>query len=119
VAGRVEIGVRVVQPVAAGAGIAPAVPAIAPSGRDYLLFKLQNGRRAEHAAAELHTPLEALSVEALRQPLRTDDEVLRGAYLVDQRAVARFRGVVERLQLTHPDVAILCTGPWPPYSFVN
>ena len=42
-----------------------------------------------------------------------------GAYLVDERAVEPFRGVVERLQLSHPDTAILCTGPWPPYSFVN
>jgi hypothetical protein len=45
--------------------------------------------------------------------------VLRNAYLVERRVVPRFRAVVERLQLAHPEVAILCTGPWPAYSFVS
>ena len=123
VTGRVELGVRVLQPVLVDAGnVKPssvATATVVASGREYLLGKLQTANRIDHAAAELHAPLEAMSVETCRQPLRGDDEVLRSAYLVDQRIVGRFRGTVERLQLTHPDVAILCTGPWPAYSFVN
>jgi hypothetical protein len=47
------------------------------------------------------------------------DELLRASYLVERTAVPQFRSVVERLQRIHPEVAILCTGPWPPYSFVD
>jgi hypothetical protein len=117
VQGRVEIGVRALQPASNGAhGVATVA---ASTGRDYLLAKLHDGRRLDRAATELHSPLEAMAVEACRQPLRSEDEILRGAYLVDQRVIARFRAAVDRLQRAHPDVAILCTGPWPPYSFVQ
>jgi hypothetical protein len=116
VSGRVELGVRALQ--TAGASRTP-VATVAATGRDYLMDKLETGRRADHAAAELHAPLEALADEARRQSPRGGDEVLRGAYLVDQRVVERFQGAVEGLQRSHPGVAILCTGPWPPYSFVN
>jgi hypothetical protein len=121
VSGRVELGVRALQPaiVTPINGARPVAAIAASSGRDYLLGKLQDGLRVDRAAAQLHTPLEGIAVEARRQPLRGDDEILRGSYLVDQRVVGRFRGAVERLQRTHPDVAILCTGPWPPYSFVH
>jgi hypothetical protein len=108
VAGKVELGVRALQPTE------PVAPA-APTGRAYLTGKLQGS----HRAAQLHAPLEALAAAARRHPRRGSDEVLRSAYLVDRTAVDPFRRAVERLQLTHPDVAILCTGPWPPYSFVS
>lgn len=121
VAGRVELGVRAVHPapVASREGAVAGVAAGATTGRDYLLAKLRDGRRVDHAAAELHAPLSELAAAACRQTPRTADEILRGAYLVDQRVVGRFRGAVERLQRAHPDVSILCTGPWPPYSFVQ
>jgi hypothetical protein len=38
---------------------------------------------------------------------------------VERTLLPRFRTEVQRLQRTHPDVAVLCTGPWPPYSFVD
>ena len=40
-------------------------------------------------------------------------------YLVPEDAVPEFRGVVERLQAAHPDLGLVCTGPWPPYSFAT
>jgi hypothetical protein len=112
VAGRVELGVRAL----ARNGAPEPVPPPA-SGRDYVLAKLRGDRRAEGEAAALHTPLAALAADARRQPPRGSDELLRGAYLVERPAVARFRATVERLQSAHPEAAILCTGPWPPYSF--
>jgi hypothetical protein len=105
VAGRVELGLRVAQHA--------AVP-VGASGRDYVMAKLHEGREAD----ALHDPLAALAVEARLQPARGGDELLRAAYLVDRREVPRFRATVERLQSAHPDAAILCTGPWPPYSFM-
>jgi hypothetical protein len=111
--GRVELGVRVLDE-------APAAVADEPrSGRDYVLGRLQDSRRAEHATAALHEPLAVLARDAVRQPLRAADELLRGAYLVDRAGVPRFCTGVQRLQAEHPDMAILCTGPWPAYSFVG
>ena len=41
------------------------------------------------------------------------------AFLVPRDRVAPFRDLVNRAADAHPDVALLCTGPWPPYSFVS
>jgi hypothetical protein len=118
---RVEIGIRAMQPPAAhdvnGAGSATSARD-AMSGRAYLEGKLRNGRRVEREAAALHEPLAALAAASIRHAGRQPDELLRVSYLVDRVAVARFRATVERLQRADPGVAILCTGPWPPYSFV-
>jgi hypothetical protein len=106
VRGRVELAVRALQPVPEGA---------AGSGREYLHAKLAG----ERSSAALHEPLAALAVAARRWPKPAPGELLRAAYLVEQPAVGRFRGAVERLQREHPEAALLCTGPWPAYSFVE
>jgi hypothetical protein len=122
VRGRVEVGVRAMQPIDAHFRGAPeperSTPA-ATTGREYLQAKLRDGQRVEGEAAAVHEPLARLAVASARQPARAPDELLRASYLVDRGVVGRFRGTVERLQKTHPGVAILCTGPWPPYSFVT
>jgi hypothetical protein len=105
VSGRVELGVRA---LARERAPAPA----AASGRDYVLAKL----RGEGEAAALHAPLAELAADA-RLLSGRGEELLRGAYLVERPEIARFRAAVERLQTAHPEAAILCTGPWPPYSF--
>jgi hypothetical protein len=120
VRGKVEVGVRAMQPLDSEAlAVDPPAPAPATTGREYLEMKLRNGQRVAREVATLHEPLAGLAVEAIRQPARGPDEVLRAAYLIESSMLARFRGSVERLQRTHPGVAILCTGPWPPYSFVT
>jgi hypothetical protein len=102
--GRVELGVRA----------RAEAPAAAGSGRDYLLAKLRASRHAD----ALHEPLAGLAADAVRRPPRGADELLCGAYLVDGGEVARFRAATQDLQDAHPETAILCTGPWPAYSFV-
>jgi hypothetical protein len=116
VRGRVEVGVRAMRPARVAA--AEKVP-LRPSGRDYIEAKLRNGRLAQREASMLHDPLSALAVEARRQHARTADELLRASYLIESAALARFRSAVARLQRAHPEIAILCTGPWPPYGFVG
>jgi hypothetical protein len=118
VRGRVELGVRAMHREPPDPPSVTAPPTAA-SGREYLLGKLRDGHRAEHAAALLHEPLSALAADARRQTTRGPDEVLRASYLVERTLLPRFRTEVERLQRTHPEVAVLCTGPWPPYSFVD
>jgi hypothetical protein len=65
-----------------------------------------------------HDPLARLAVAVSRRPAGAPAELFRASYLIEQPVMARFRDEVERLQRTHPDIAIVCTGPWPPYSFV-
>ena len=43
----------------------------------------------------------------------------RGAYLVRREDVAAFVTRVAALEEANEDLSLLCTGPWPPYSFVG
>ena len=55
-----------------------------------------------------------------REHVRQDGaELLRAAYLVDRGGVDAFVAAVRRLQHEHRELSILCTGPWPPYSFAE
>jgi hypothetical protein len=49
----------------------------------------------------------------------SSSERLAPSYLVERETVADFRSLAQRLQGEHQEVAILCTGPWSPYSFVD
>jgi hypothetical protein len=41
------------------------------------------------------------------------------AYLVDQERISEFVALVEQLDARLDDVELVCTGPWPPYSFAE
>jgi gas vesicle protein GvpL/GvpF len=94
---------------------APARAPAATGGGQYLRAKLSTAR----TVTALHETLAALAVAARRWPERAPSELLRASYLVERPAVPEFRGAVERLQREHPEAALLCTGPWPAYSFVD
>lgn len=68
---------------------------------------------AEHA---VHGPLRALARDTA---IRPGDDLFRAAYLVDRGMTGSFVRTVRRLQERNPGLAVLCTGPWPPYSFAN
>jgi hypothetical protein len=98
VRGAVELSVRVV-------GDRPP----ATSGTEFI--------RGRAEVAALHERLSQAARDSARRPARAAGELLRGAYLVDRGATDEFVALVERLQAEHPDLRVLCTGPWPPYSF--
>lgn len=100
VRGRVEVAVRVIEP-----------PPTWLDGRAYLA-------RREKAAA-MHETLAGFAVAAARGPERGDPELLRGSYLVEQRGLQAFTAAAEALQREHPETSLVCTGPWPAYSFVG
>ena len=106
VRGAVELAVR------ARANEAEAALPATRNGREYLAARLGRSR----AAVELHEPLAALARASVIQP---GDELLRAAYLVDRDAAAAFIERVRDLQRAHPELALVCTGPWPPYSFAE
>ena len=41
------------------------------------------------------------------------------AFLVPRECIESFGKVVGEVANAHPELALLCTGPWPPYSFVS
>jgi hypothetical protein len=106
VRGAVELAVR--AEASSPGDLAPT----GTSGAEYIRAK---AHRTE-AARLLHEPLAFLARESV---IQAGPELLRAAYLVDREAVDGFVGLVRRLQETHDGLRILCTGPWPPYSFAQ
>jgi hypothetical protein len=84
----------------------------AENGIEYMRGKV---RRTE-AARLLHDPLAFMARDSV---VRSGAELLRAAYLVDREAVEGFVSLVRRLQEAHAGLDVLCTGPWPPYSFAQ
>jgi hypothetical protein len=68
------------------------------------------------SAEALHGRLSALARASARHE---GSELLRAAYLVDRAGVNGFVTAVRELQREHTALSILCTGPWPPYSFTE
>jgi hypothetical protein len=105
VRGRLEMGVRVALPTCNARPV---------TGRAYLSGKLDRQRMALRLADDLHHALGPLAVG--RRLLATSPD-LRVAYLVEAERVADFR---ERIQtLPGAPAEVVCTGPWPAYSFVT
>jgi Gas vesicle synthesis protein GvpL/GvpF len=67
-------------------------------------------------AMRLHEALGPLARESVLQPSR---EMVRAAYLVDRGDVDAFVARVRELEAAHPELALVCTGPWPPFSFAE
>ncbi len=89
------------------------------SGAEYIRAKARLVARHEAGVRTLHEPLDALARESVVRPPRPPSELLRGAYLVDRSAVGSFTALVARAQQASPELRLLLTGPWPPYSFVE
>jgi hypothetical protein len=75
--------------------------------------------QAASQAAELHEPLAALAAQSTCKVLTTPRMLLTATYLVEHAGVEAFRRELERLHANSPHLGFLCTGPWPPYSFVS
>lgn len=132
VCGRVELGLRVLWDGGESRLVAPdrskcmGRQASEMGGRSYLLTRLEEKRqtqiwrqRAEVLAAELHLSLAHLAAESTYQVLVTPRMLLVAAYLVERDYVTTFQQIVNTLKTVYPTLDLLCTGPWPPYSFVS
>jgi Gas vesicle synthesis protein GvpL/GvpF len=115
VRGRVELDVRALRLRT----VTPAKRRTYETGPGYLRARLELLDRDEMAAAAIHAPLAAMAVADSRHRKRAPRELLRASYLVERSAVGEFGTEARRLQREHTDLAILCTGPWPPYSFAD
>jgi hypothetical protein len=79
----------------------------------------EHRQQAESLATQIHQPLAQLAIESRKQVLRTPKLLLSAAYLVDREGAGAFEGQVEALRAAWPELRLLCTGPWPAYSFVT
>ena len=106
VRGAVELAVR------ARERETPSLPEVAPSGSAYLRAKALRG----DVARRLH---EQLADHARASVVRSGSELLRAAYLVSRDDVASFVALVDELQSDNAELDLVCTGPWPAYSFAE
>ena len=110
VRGCVEMGVRVVREDAGGDDASQ-------SGREYMHRRLAAVREAELVAADLDAAVANVTRGGSRSVTASGDLVVSVAYLVPREAADSFRAAVETLGGDRRDVAYVCVGPWPPYSF--
>jgi len=108
VRGCVELAVRV-EPSS------PWPTVAARTGIGYLGAKLERRRAARSLAEQALSPLDALAVASRR--LAPSAAGLRASYLVPSARVERFADAVRGL--CDRGLRVSCTGPWPPYSFVE
>jgi gas vesicle protein GvpL/GvpF len=110
VRGCVEFGLRALAPERSSGDEVPA------SGHDYMRLRLAEAKQRDRLAGEVHEALAPLSRETVRSR-GGPAELLRAAYLVTEDKAGAFCEQVDRLTSRHPELTLICTGPWPPYSF--
>jgi hypothetical protein len=112
-----ELGVRAVfhEPQQAQ----PTAVSAAGPGTVYMLSRLEQERRSAATATRIHEPLAAIARESTRRTGSPSAGVLNAAYLVDRDMIDAFRTRVEELAEDVDEAALVCTGPWPPYSFTS
>ena len=114
VRGHVELGLRAFPARRSHADLDPGER----TGRDYLLARAADHRRADEAALHLHAPLAEFAPASRLRERPAPPAVLVAAYLVESDGVAEFRARAEELAARHDHLHAVVTGPWPPYNFV-
>lgn len=115
--GAVELGVRASWPPAEAP--APEPPAGPDAGTSYMLARVARDTRARNLAVRIDQQLGDLARAARYRVLTRPTFPVTAAYLVDRERAAEFVSRVEELQAAIDDTELVCTGPWPPYSFVG
>jgi hypothetical protein len=122
VAGRVEMGIRVLweRP-----GVEAPAPKEVHSGTEFLERKrrelrAEEGRRreAEELLGEIDRQLAPLALPTARSVLALPDVAGTLAHLVQRSEVPRYLQDVEGARASLPHVRLRLSGPWAPYSFV-
>ncbi len=99
------------------------------SGIEYMQARLQEElqvhavrQKAEILATALHATLQSLAKEDHYQVTPTPGLLFKAAYLIERDQLDVFQQEVQNLTATHKlsdEQKFLCTGPWPPYSFIR
>jgi len=113
VSGAVEVGVR------AALAEDPSEPGASESGTAYLLALKRRDELARAIAGRIAAALRPLSRESRIEEAWGPGGTLASAHLVGRERVAEFRQRAEQLARDTGPAQLVCTGPWPPYSFVG
>jgi len=111
VRGCTEMGVRVLQEPKHGS-------AQAESGSKYMRGRLEEIRHAGRVASDVDEAVQVFVRGSTKRVLASQQLVVSVAYLLPRSEVDSFRSAVETAEQAWPDLTFVCTGPWPPYSFV-
>jgi hypothetical protein len=93
--------------------------AVVGPGARYLLRLLAERREAERKLETVRTRLAPLAVAERSELLPRPGTPATAAFLVERHLLERFRSAAGELERELADVALVCTGPWPPYNFVD
>jgi hypothetical protein len=123
VAGAGEHGVRISEP-GMNPGRSGKHESQPNSGREYLerirekvRAQDEHERRGQALASELEAFL-AGTIRAQRvDPLAPERGLVSVSHLVPRERSTAYRVELSRFRERHPELEVLCTGPWPPYSF--
>jgi hypothetical protein len=107
VRGAVELALRVDD-----RGTVTPIRSDAATGTEYM--QRQAGR--VRSGQLIHAELATLARDTATLP---GPELVRAAYLVERDKVDDFVARVRKLQDANPELVLVCTGPWPPYSFAE
>jgi Gas vesicle synthesis protein GvpL/GvpF len=88
----------------------------AGNGTAYMLERLALHRQACDVVDRLD-PLAGLARDIRLRLLGQEDLPVLEAYLVGREHVQEFTECVREIDERHPEIELVCTGPWPPYSF--
>ena len=116
VRGAVELGLRAAMAAAVPEEEASQAVDAVPTGTAYMQAQLSRTRRGARTVAQIHQPLAALARANRSRLVTRERPMLNAAYLVDRDRIQEFMTRVEEVK-AHTDATIVCTGPWPPYSF--
>jgi hypothetical protein len=117
IAGALELGIRAAWLTKAEADNPSTAPT--PAGVAYLTARAGLQERARALADRVDTALGPLSREGrVRLSLRANT-ALTAAYLVARDQIGAFQARASDLNDGIDDAVLACTGPWPPYSFIE
>ena len=114
VRGAVELSVRVAVASEPDTQAAAEEPG---SGTAYLLDRLKQQRHQTAMTARVHQPLVPLSRASTSWSGEPRRRLWKAAYLVGIEDIEAFTQQVDMLDAELGAASVLCTGPWPPYSF--
>jgi hypothetical protein len=94
------------------------------SGQDYVAARLseyrereKNRTRAEECVGTIHSALSGMAARGTHRCLPSPRVLMTASYLVKSGEVTSFQRELEDLRVSHPTLRLVCTGPWPPFTF--
>jgi len=116
---RVELSVRLLPRAVAPQPSTDEIDPNAGPGARYLRERLEHRRDASRKLDAVRTRLGPRAVAERSHVLPRPGTIATAAFLVEDVGIESFRQEAQALERELEDVVLVCTGPWPPYNFVD